>query len=106
MTALALFTLALATCGTAALAAFRWVIRPAEQRQREARVQQRTPADVLADAAAYRARRIAELEARANGCHIDDDELADHLAIWTADYQAGCDRLRDEINKQQKGEET
>lgn len=47
-----------------------------------------------------------------DGSHIDDDELADWLAIEEADYQAetdynpqaGLQRLRDEINKQQREE--
>jgi hypothetical protein len=44
------------------------------QQRREARVQQQ------------RAQRIEDIETRANGCHIDDAELADHIALWADDY--------------------
>lgn len=87
MSGLAVFAL-LAVWVLAGLAACVWIIRPLKQ-------------------------RIADIEARANGCHIDDTELADWLAIGVADYQAetdhnpqaGLDRLRDEIQQQREEEQ-
>ena len=51
-----------------------WAKHRAQQRNRNARVKQQ------------RAQRIAEIEARANICHIDDTELADQLALWTDQF--------------------
>lgn len=75
MSALVLFAICFGSCMAAAFATQHWVTRPAAQREREARVKRQ------------RADRIADIETRANGCHIDDGELADWLAIETDDYR-------------------
>lgn len=89
---LALFGLTLTVCLTGALVVHRYVIRPAGHAARTARHQQQ------------RADRLAAINARLGHWVIDDGELADHLAIW-ADQQAGLDRLRNAIDKQQREEE-
>ncbi|MFD9222031.1 hypothetical protein ACFWDI_18915 [Streptomyces sp. NPDC060064] len=87
MSDLALFALTFATCVAATLAAYRWIVRPLEQRDRAKRVQQQ------------RDQRIADINARLGCWQINPDELADHLALWTDDYNRGCDRLRDAIDQ-------
>lgn len=73
---------------------------------------QRTPEDVLADAAEYRARRIADTQARldrvpaapdnAEGMRLDWHDECERL--WSAPYdpQTGLELLRREIKQQRE----
>lgn len=113
MTALALFGLSFGTCLAAAAAAYRWIIRPLKQRDRPP-LPQRTPADVLADAAAHRARRIADANARlgrvpaaddnTEGTRLDWHDECERLWVAPYDPQTGLDLLRRDIRKQQREE--
>lgn len=89
---LALFAVTFGACLTAATGVYRWIIRPAAAAARTARVLQQ------------RADRLAAINARLGHWHIDDNELADHLALW-ADQQAGLDRLRNAIEQQREERE-
>lgn len=94
--------LALVAAGGLVIAAAAWCNH---RDRRRPPLPQRTPDDVYRDVNQCRARHIDEVNQRLGQWHIDDNELADQLAIWTNE-QAGLDRLRDEINKQQRKEDT
>lgn len=97
MTALALFGLSFGTCLAAAAAAYRWIIRPLKQRDRE-ELPQRTPADVLADADAYRARRIAEQAA-------DDLDTCRHIWPNPPSWRTAQAQHRHDTARQRKEED-
>jgi hypothetical protein len=62
MSSLALFAICFGACLAAALAAYRWIIRPLEQRNREARVHQQ------------RAQRMADINARLHNQQRREDQ--------------------------------
>ena len=67
-------------------------LRTKRQQRREARVQQQ------------RDQRMADVNARLGHWQPTDNELADVLAIWAADFNTALDQLHD-INEQREEED-
>lgn len=109
MTALALFALAFTACLAGAAAGHWWVIRPLKQSARDS---QRTPDDVYRDAAAHRARRIADTQARLDrvpaapdnteGVNRSDWDDCELILAATRDIENGLDQLFTQLGQPRK----